>query len=356
MINIVGLNKAELEGFTKTEEFRNFEFAPISDLRAQSHIHNPRALNNDILLFLAYDNQQLAGYLGILPDDVSLKTGEKIHFGWLSTLFVSEKHRGKQIAQQLLYAAEKSYDQNLLITEFTPSAERLYRKIGMFEDLISKNAVRYYYKSNLAELLPSKKSFFGKNKIWLKRWDNLVNFFIPYRSKGIDNLYKITTSVDENLRDFINHQHKNPIARNAADFQWMLQYPWLSTEKEEPNYLFSSYSKDYQMFWVSVFEHQKIISALLCSVRNNHLKVLYYFGNAEKVSGILPKIIKKNKIKMMTIYDHKLNETIAKNKMPKPIYKRPLKRDYLIHKAFASKLGKDFNFNFTDGDGDFSFT
>jgi len=356
VINIVGLNKTKLNGFTKTEEFRNFEFAPISELREQSHIHNPRAQDDDILLFLVYDNQQLAGYLGILPDDVFIKTGERIHFGWLSTLFVSEKHRGKQIAQQLLYAAEKSYNQNLLITEFTPSAERLYRKIGLFEDLTSKNAVRYYYKSNLAELLPSKRSFFDKNKDWLKRFDRLINFFIPYRSKGIDNLYKITTSIDTNLSDFINHQHKNPIARNAEDFQWMLHYPWISTEKEQPDYLFSSYSKDYKMFWVSVYEHQKIVSAMLCSLRNGHLKVLYYFGNTEKVSGILPKVIRKYKIKMMTIYDDHLNMVISKNRTPKPIYKRPLKRNYLIHKAFKEKLGKDFNFSFTDGDGDFSFT
>ena len=59
---------------------------------------------------------------------------------------------------------------------------------------------------------------------------------------------------------------------------------------------------------------------------------------------------------MMTIYDDELNETIAKNKTPKSIYQRPLKRNYLIHKAFKTKLGNNFSFNFTDGDGDFSFT
>jgi len=356
VINIVGLNKAQLKGFTQTIQFKNFEFAPISELRESSHIHNPRATDKDILLFLAYDDDQLAGYLGILPDDVNDKNGEKIHFGWLSTLFVSEKHRGKQIAQKLLYSAEEAYDKNLMITEFTPSAERLYRKIGLFEDLTSKNAMRYYYKSNLAELLPSKKTFFEKNKIWLKRFDNLINIFIPYLIAGKNNLYKITKTIDKTLNQFLINQKKNPIARNAEDFQWILDYPWLSQETEQPNYLFSSYSKDYEMFWVSVYQNQEIVAAMLCSVRNGNLKVLYYFGNVEFVAGILPKIIKKYKIKMMTIYDDKLNTVIQKNKTPKSIYKRPLKRDYLTHKEFKEKLGKDFKFNFTDGDGDFSFT
>ncbi|WP_169712644.1 GNAT family N-acetyltransferase [Epilithonimonas caeni] len=354
MIKIVGLNKDQLKGFTKTEAFENFEFAPISELREVSHIHNPRAKPEDNLLFLAYENDCLAGYLGMLPDDVTDRNGHKVHFGWLSTLFVSEKFRGKQIAQKLLYAAEESYNKNLMITEFTPSAGRLYRKIGMFEDLKTKAAVRYYYKSNLAELLPSKKDIFLKNKIWLKRFDSFINIFIPYLSKGKNHIYKISRSVDDDLSRFISVQAKNPIARSSEDFQWMLNFPWLSQKKEESDYLFSSYSEDYEMFWVVVYENQQIVSAMLCSVRNSHLKVLYYFGNSKVVSEVLPKIIRKYNVKMMTLYDDHLNHSI--NDLPKAIYKRPLKREYLVHKGFKEKLGKNFDFDFTDGDGDFSFT
>ncbi|PZU86023.1 MAG: hypothetical protein DI529_09250 [Chryseobacterium sp.] len=356
MIKIIGLNKDQLKGFTKTEAFQNFEFAPISELREVSHIHNPRAKPEDQLLFLAYDDDNLAGYLGMLPDDVTDKNGNKIHFGWLSTLLVSEKFRGKQIAQKLLYAAEESYDKNLMITEFTPSAGRLYRKIGLFEDLTSKKAVRYYYKSNLAELLPAKKEIFIKNKKWLKRFDNFINIFIPYLSNGKNHIYKISKSLDENLIKFISKQVKNPIARSSEDFQWILDYPWLSQKKEESNYLFSSYSKDYEMFWVSVYENQQIVSAMLCSVRNSHLKVLYYFGSSKMIVEVLPKIIKKHSVKMMTIYDDSLNDSINKNNLPKAIYKRPLERKYMIHKDFKEKLGQGFDFQFTDGDGDFSFT
>jgi len=356
VINIVGLNKQQLKGFTTSEDFQKFPFAPTSSFREISHIHNPRAGENDILLFLAYDDDELAGYFGILPDDLTLANGEKIHFGWLSTLFVSENFRGMNIAPQLLFAAEKAYSKNLIVTEFTPSAERLYRKIGMFEDLLTKKAIRYYFKSNLAELLPSKKEIYEKNKRWLKRFDNLVNIFIPYLGKNKNHLYKISKSTDQNLEKFISRQQKNPIGRSAQEFQWMLDFPWLSTEKEQPNYLFSSFSKTYDMFWVSVYQNQEIAAAMLCSVRNGHLKVLYYFGNLNLIAEILPKIIRKYKVKMMTIYDDALNSAIAKNKTPKALYKRPLERKYMIHKAFRKKMGKDFDFNFTDGDGDFSFT
>jgi len=356
VIDIVGLNKKELKGFTRSDEFKNLSFAPISELREISQIQNPRAKEEDVLLFLAYDDSIFAGYLGMLPDDIAVNSKEKFHFGWLSTLYVSEKHRGKQIAQKLLFAAEEAYHKNLMITEFTPSAGRLYNKIGLFEYLTPKNAIRYYYKSNLAELLPSKKTIFENNKIWLRRLDNFANLFIPYLGKGKNHIYKITKSPDEKLEKFINHKKKNPFGRSLHEFQWIMGFPWLSKKNKQPNYLFSSYSKDYEMFWVAVYHNQEIISTMLCSIRNSHLKVLYYFGSLDSITEILPKIIKKYKVKMMTIYDDELNTIIKKNKSPRAIYKRPLERQYMIHKDFKERIGKDFSFEFKDGDGDFSFT
>lgn len=356
MINIVGLNKQQLKGFTTSEDFHQFPFAPISALREISHINNPRAKEEDILLFLAYEDDELAGYFGILPDDVTLASGEKIHFGWLSTLYVSEKFRGMNIAPQLLFSAEKAYSKNLIVTEFTPSAERLYRKIGMFTELPVKRAIRYYFKSNLAELLPFKKPVFEKNKKWLKLFDNVVNTFTPYLSSGKNHLYKISKSADQDLDKYISKQKKNPIGRSSQEFRWMMDFPWLSKDKEQPNYLFSSYSKDYEMFWVSVYQHQEVVATMLCSARNGHLKILYHFGNTQLISDVIPKVIKTYKVKMMTIYDEQLNSSISKTKSVKALYKRPLERKYLIHKNFKEKLGKDFDFRFTDGDGDFSFT
>jgi len=356
VINIVGLNRQQLKGFTNSEDFKRFSFAPISELREISHTHNPRAKDDDILLFLAYEAQELAGYLGILPDDVSVSGGSKIHFGWLSTIFVSEKFRGKQIAQKLLFAAAAAYSDNLMITEFTESAARLYYKIGLFEDLTSKNAVRYYFKSNLAEILPSKKEIYAKNKLWLQRLDNVINTIVPYLGNGKNHLYKISKSWNSDLEKFISKQKKNPIGRDSEEFRWILDYPWLSTENEQPNYLFSSYSKTFEQFWVSVYEDQEIVSVMFCSVRNGHFKVLYYFGKTDQISEILPKIIRQYQAKMMTVYDDKLNACISKNKSVKSLYKRPLERKYLIHKNMKKSLGKDFDFKFTDGDGDFSFT
>lgn len=356
MLNILGLNKSQLKGFTTSAAFQNFEFAPISEFRELSHIHNPRAKEDDILLFLAYEENQLAGYLGLLPDDVC-KDGEQFHFAWLSTILVSEKYRGKQIAQKLLYAAEEAYNGRLMITEFTESAARLYHKIGLFESLTSKRAVRYYFKSNLAEILPFKKAVFERNKDWLLRFDNLINPAIPYFSKSSKLNYTTAYQWDEELTTFVSEQQKNPISRASAEFSWMLKYPWLSTEKSQANYLFSSYAKSYKMFWVKLYDAEKLVACFLCSIRNGHLKILYYFTeNAKIIADFLPEILKSFKVKMMTIYDDKLNLELSNKKNLSALYRREFERNYLISKKFLSELGENFDFQFTDGDGDFSFT
>ena len=72
MFEIIKLNKLELSIYIKSERFLNAPVLPISEHRALSQIKNPKALKDDVLLLLTYDNEKLIGYLGILPDDIFL--------------------------------------------------------------------------------------------------------------------------------------------------------------------------------------------------------------------------------------------------------------------------------------------
>jgi len=85
MIQIRQLNKAQLLTFIYSEEYKNLTFIPITKHRAISHIHNPRADDDDIILFLAYENEELVGYLGVLADKIYYQNSP-IKCGWLSCL------------------------------------------------------------------------------------------------------------------------------------------------------------------------------------------------------------------------------------------------------------------------------
>ncbi|MWK60467.1 GNAT family N-acetyltransferase, partial [Pseudomonas otitidis] len=99
---------------------------------------------------------QLAGYLGTLPDFFMID-GKKQKFAWLSTLYVSEKFRGKKIAQKLLEKAFESYGNNIAITEFTKEAENLYNKTKQFDYIPPKTGKRYYFRTDFQTMVSEKK-------------------------------------------------------------------------------------------------------------------------------------------------------------------------------------------------------
>ena len=50
--------------FVASEQFSMLKNIPISKHRALSYAHNPRAAASDKILFVAFENDEVAGYLG----------------------------------------------------------------------------------------------------------------------------------------------------------------------------------------------------------------------------------------------------------------------------------------------------
>jgi hypothetical protein len=67
MIDLKTLNRKKLEEFISSGDYKKYDFLPITKHRAISHLRNPKANDEDILLILAFHNDQLAGYLGVFP-------------------------------------------------------------------------------------------------------------------------------------------------------------------------------------------------------------------------------------------------------------------------------------------------
>ena len=99
-MNIVTLNKSQLLQFINSDEFNTLPNIPISYIRAVSHINNPRANENDVLLILIYLDFGLAGYLGIVPDLI-FKNDKPEKIGWMSCIWVHQNARGKGLAKTL---------------------------------------------------------------------------------------------------------------------------------------------------------------------------------------------------------------------------------------------------------------
>lgn len=175
MISLKLLNKQQLYNFIHSDEYRQMPVLPISHHRAISHIHNPRATDKDVLLIIAYEDNEMLGYLGVLPDDITVEKQALFHVGWLSCIWVSPLARGKGIAKKMVLAAYESYQQHILITNFTSEAAALYEKLGVFADLPPMAGVRYYRRMCLSKILPARFPKMKKIRKLLNTTDDAFN-------------------------------------------------------------------------------------------------------------------------------------------------------------------------------------
>jgi GNAT superfamily N-acetyltransferase len=361
-------NKAQLNDLILSDEFKRMPVIPISTHRAISHINNPRASPDDILMIIAYENDEMVGYLGVLADKIYNTKREEYKCGWLSCMWVNPLLRGKGIAKQLLATAFKSWNDHILVTEFTPEAKGLYDRSANFNDLRTNHGLRCYLRFNLHEVLPRKNEKYKKYASILHAADAIANipnnarlFF--HRSGNNSQIeFKMIDSISPDLENYIQSKSKDSFeSRTAADLTWISNYPWLlrspSTD-ESKRYHFSSVAENFSCIQVEIRNENKIAGYLYLTIRDGHLKVAYaYFEKA-----ILPDVVEyindvmvEKELNMLTVFHKDIVEYLSTHSHPY-IYNRPIKRNYIITKALDAHFPDKQDLIIQDGDADCAFT
>ncbi len=359
MIHLKTFNKKQLEAFVSSGDYKKYDFLPITGHRAVSHINNPKAHEEQTLLILAFDDDKLAGYLGCFPDQF-VADGKAFRYAWLSTLFISDEFRGKKIAQSLLKKAFEEYQGNIAITEFTKEAEGLYNKTGVFEYVKPKHGRRYYFRTGLAQIIPSKKPQIKPLQPVFQLADLLFNTLISVKNsfaKKPGFQFEILDQIDQESKSFLSNFKSN---RNAEEINGIISHPWvLEGEKKDEKYLFSSYSKQFRYFWIKIFnENKELVTCSLLLLRNGNLKIPYVFSKSEpdRFIDFLSYFIIKNKVITLTSYQTGINRRIENSKEFPAIHKRNIERRYMFHKDLIAHLPASFDPGFQDGDGDCAMT
>jgi GNAT superfamily N-acetyltransferase len=358
MIQLKTFNKKELEDFMVSGAYQQYDFLPITKHRAFSQIRNPKASDEDILLILAFFEDQLAGYVGCFPDQLMVD-GKMIHYAWLSTLYVSPEFRKKRPAKILLKKVFEVYQGKIAITEFTKEAEALYMIMGVFEDVFPKKGKRYYFRTDAATIVPEKKPKTEKLKPLLQLMDIAANSLISLRNmvtEKPDFHYEILPRIDEESVDFIKQFSS---VRDAESINIFIDHPWVLEGEKDPKYLFSSFAVSFQYFWIKIFDDNNTLTdCFLLQLREGYLKIPYLFSNSDlsKTVSFLHYFIVENKVKGFTSYQMHLNEAIRHSRSFPKIYEKDFKREYLFHKDLLNELPSDYNPQFQDGDGDCMMT
>ena len=366
MIQLKQLNKQALYEFIYSPEYMELEHIPISRHRALSHINNPRANDDDILLILAYEGAHLVGYLGMLPEKIYHENSYE-RCAWLSCLWVDTRFRGRRIGSQLVQDSLDAWEGRILITEYTEAARRLYEKLGSFVELDKKQGVRLYIRSELSKILPPKRKIFQQSKPALQMFDTVFNFFFDvrfafYRRSQKKHRIEYVNFIDDSVDQFIAARQQTQLfKRRAEELNWLLKNPWIlsAPEKDEwsQKYHFSAVAKSFDFVPIKIYNSEnELIAFLIFAKRDDGLKLpyCYYSGSVQVVVDVINFHLVKWRIKTFTVYHQPIAQALKKNKTP-ALYKKQITRAYLISSVLAGDwLQKEKEIQ--DGDGDCSFT
>lgn len=366
MTEIKKLNRKALYEYITSQEFESADQIAISHHRAISHIANPRAKDEDILLFLAYEGEELCGYLGALPDDWQDATGLTVHCAWMSCLWVDPNHRGKKIAQKLINACFEAWNDQVILTEFTDEAGSLYRKMGIFEDWVNMKGRRWYIGADLHHILPPKSGFFQKIKPILKLTDKVANVMLSVTRRLIPvssvtpGFREVEVLSDEAAQWLDDRTTVSGFNRKSAEINWIVRYPWI--QQGEPThdsnrYYFTSVASEFKNVLVETRDETGLLTGvMLMSSRNGHLRIPYLLFNGDwyQLVRFIRSFIRRNRIKIITIYHPDLHKFLKEHRLVL-VPSKEISRTYLRSVKMDVLQSSDRDY-IQDGDGDSAFT
>ncbi|MBS1595517.1 MAG: GNAT family N-acetyltransferase [Bacteroidetes bacterium] len=365
-MEITTYNAAQLHEFIRSDEFRSMPVIPISTPRAISHMYNPRAESDDVLLIIARDAGRMVGYLGVLPDKIFNERSEAHRCGWLSCMWVDPEVRGKGIAKKLIGTAFDTYHDHILVTEFTPEAQGLYDRSGHFNALRTNDGLRCYLRFNLHEVLPKKNERYKKLVPVLAVVDALANISINMRLRARSPrtsslIFEPVANVDEEISALI--QSYSPYSferRDRAELNWIKEYPWLVTgaEEESKKYHFSVNATRFENRFIKVMEGETLRGFMHLTIRDNHLKIPYVFLADKHIPDALEHIYDLmigQCLNMLTVLHPSIVNYLQKHSSPF-VYKRSIKRNYIITKTLDAHFSDHASLRIQDGDADCAFT
>lgn len=370
MIEIKRIYKKDIPKLLSNDEFWNHSFLAISKHRLYAHFKNPLLEDNDIVLLLAYLNNELVGYMGVYIDKINIGNHvEKI--GWLSTWWVHPKTKGTGIGREILNTMYSENKGQIGISQFTPSAKRVYDKSGYFTTLKENIGIKAVLRSNLSFVLPTLFPKLKKVSPYLNQIDCFLNFLIDVKlhvqkifiSKKLNGIsLEYVNIIDDETLNIIHQFNKNDIAYKGQDFfEWLKAYNWVQKAPllkltHQHKYEFSIYDKEFEISLIKVIKENSCIGFIVLQNRNYVTKVLFSYYDNSKYAKDISSIIKLQAIVQNTreiiCYDEGICNNLKKSNLF--LYKTKKIKQSIISKSFQITDFKTIRINFGDGDCSFA--
>jgi len=351
IINLRHISIDDLNGFYQVLEPNEKKYFPLNENKISSLQNNTRAAKEDIALSVAYVNNEIAGCICMLGDCLMIPEN-KTNFAWLNTLWVKHKFRKTDIANKLVSAAVQLYDGNILVA-ISPFINQQIESLKILDKIPALKGQTFYFKSVKHKQFPKNSISQKLKRIVVLLYDVMINIFNSTslktkRYKADIGLFKEVLNATE-LENFIQpFLQKNIFKRNANSLDWIKLYPWqnLKNNQKQPHRHFVIYDDD-----------GEIISYLMVSVINKHLKIPYVYARGStisKVTKFIWSLIYNEQIEQFTFYHKFLGDYIKTIDMPY-FRKKEISRRYYAGEKISWYFRHENDITIADGDGNCVF-
>ncbi len=271
-IEIVSYTQQDLKRLLADDQFWAQPRLPITKRRALSYLSNPRAEDSDTVLVTALSKGRMVAYIGILPDVLRNGHHEPMRFGWTTTWWVEAESAYKASASMILFAAMREYTNRIAGSNPSDEAERVWVATKLFRECVRFDRVYFI----LAP--PPSIGFLSPPVRWMSGAKNRMIFNRKLRKCGLE--IRTVDTFDEPFESFVNTRAvADPLGRDTAYWNWVLNFPWMSTSPEDEaaqkSYAFSVFAKDFRQIPLLVIRHGTVIAFLVMTLREGRLTLKY---------------------------------------------------------------------------------
>ena len=359
---------ADLKTELGSEDFWQTPKLPITKHRALSYCRNPRASEDDPVLLVAYQDNQVIGYLGILPD-IIFADDRAYKLGWLTSWWVDPACATTGVGAILLFSALNAYDQYVGVSGSSGAARKALDASQKFMTLKSLRGLEIRLRLNatghILRNLPAMKILRGVLKFYDWGMDEILNVRNliwqrhndPFRGLAFEYI----SAIDEQTGRFIQRHHRHDLTRKEkSDLSWIMNNPWILSaplkDSVSKRYYFSSRADRFLYLGVKVFANQtEMIGFFLLKVRDDRMSVLFSYCDRRHAASITAAVFHQARamgVRTLSLFDEQLVAGFSALGLPCWSAKRK-SRGFSLSKAFADIPLSDYRLN--GGDGDLAF-
>jgi len=367
-MEIKAFTVADLKTALLSEDFWHTKTLPITKHRALSYSHNPRADQDDPLLLVAYQDRQVVGYLGILPDKIFVQ--DAVHkLGWLTGWWVDPSYAATGVGTVLLFKALNAYQQQIGVSGSSRDARKVLDATQKFRALKDLKGLEIILRHTVTETILRKRPALNPLRLLPRLIDTTIDEIGNLRSLSWQRrnpilprmAFEYISAIDEETGQFIQkHSRQDLTRKTAVDLNWIMGYPWILSAPQKDSaasrYYFSSRADRFFYLGVKVFERKNEMAGfVMLKVRDDRMSVVYAYFESRYALSITAAVVHHAlamDVRALSLYDEQLVAGFSELGCPCWSAKR-VSRGFSISKVFADiPLA---NCRIHGGDGDLAF-